>query len=194
MTLAAPKSAEWPALVAAVAERRDQQAFARLFDFFAPRLVSYLQRSGCGRDIAEDIAQDTMSVLWSKADLFDPGKSSLSTWLYRIARNRRVDGLRRSRIDYFDPADFAVELADPLAPVPGSALDTDRSEKILREALKNLPDHQEELIRLAFFGGLSHSEIAARVGLPLGTVKSRIRLAFARLRHALEARGVVESA
>ena len=193
MTGSAPETAEWSRLAAAVALRRDRAAFAELYDFFAPRLTAWLRRGGCERALAEDIAQEVMAVLWTKAALFDPAKSSLSTWLYRIARNRRVDGMRRDRTDYVDPAGFALDIADPHAPDPGTALDSGRGEALMREALSDLPEPLAGLIRLAFFDGLSHSEISARTGLPLGTVKSRIRLAFARLRQSLETLGVAEA-
>jgi RNA polymerase sigma factor (sigma-70 family) len=122
--------------------------------------------------------------------LFDPSKSSVTTWLYRIARNRRIDGVRRDRLDYVDPMDMALdEMADDVA--PDHAMDMQQREDILRAAIKELPEEQLSLVRLAFFESLSHSIIAERTGLPLGTVKSRIRLAFARLRRTLEMQGVV---
>ena len=89
--------AEFAAWAADVAKRRDRAAFTRLFDHFAPRLNAYMLRLGTDPALAEEIVQDVMSTLWRKADLFDPAKSSLSTWLYRIARNRRIDLARRNR-------------------------------------------------------------------------------------------------
>jgi RNA polymerase sigma factor (sigma-70 family) len=136
--------------------------------------------------------QDVMLTLWRKAGLFDPAKSSVTTWLYRIARNRRIDGIRRDRMDYVDPMDMALdEVADDIA--PDHALDIQQREDILRAAIRELPEEQLSLVRLAFFESLSHSLIAERTGLPLGTVKSRIRLAFARLRRVLETQGVVDA-
>jgi RNA polymerase sigma-70 factor (ECF subfamily) len=181
---------EWAALVGAVAERRDREAFARLFDHFVPRIEAYLMRLGADPATAEEVSQDVMLTLWRKAQLFDPQKSSVTTWLYRIARNRRIDAVRRDRLDYIDPMDSAFdEASDDFA--PDMAMDIQQREDILRAAVKELPDEQLSLVRLAFFDGLSHSLIAERTGLPLGTVKSRIRLAFARLRRALESQGVV---
>ncbi|KQU53387.1 RNA polymerase subunit sigma [Bosea sp. Leaf344] len=183
--------AEFAALVDAVATRRDREAFAVLFDHFGPRLNGFLLRQGCDSALAEEIVQDTLTTLWRKADLFDPAKSSLSTWLYRIARNRRIDLARRDRSDRIDPEDPILHPA-PQAE-PDRLMDAQQREEALRLALGSLPEEQLSLVRLAFFEGLSHAEVAERTGLPLGTVKSRIRLAFSRLRRALEAEGVVEA-
>ena len=182
---------ELATLVAAVAERRDRDAFARLFDHFAPRLQSYLIRLGSDPAAAEEVTQDVMVTLWRKAGLFDPTKSSLATWLYRIARNRRIDSLRRDRHDYTD--DMEVFDIDVDAVDPDRMIDMQHREDRVRVAMETLPAEQLQLVRLAFFDGLSHSEIAERTRLPLGTVKSRIRLAFTRLRRSLEADGVVEA-
>ncbi|MGL5117092.1 MAG: sigma-70 family RNA polymerase sigma factor [Beijerinckiaceae bacterium] len=183
---------EWVVLVTAVADQRDQDAFARLFDYFTPRLESYLMRLGSDAAAAEEIAQDVMLTLWRKASLFDPAKSSIGTWLYRIARNRRIDRARRDRLDYLDPSEGALDrISDDTS--LDSLVDLQQREEALRQVMKSLPDEQLSLVRLAFFDSLSHSAIAEKTGLPLGTVKSRIRLAFTRLRRALEAEGVVEA-
>jgi len=181
---------EQAALAAAVAERRDRQAFTRLFDFFAPRLQAYLVRLGTDPASAEEIAQDAMTTLWRKASLFDPDKSSLATWLYRIARNRRIDMLRRNRASIIEPEDPVFDMVDE-TDIEGQ-FDAQQREEAVRSALAGLPQEQLDLVRLAFFDGLSHSQISERTGLPLGTVKSRIRLAFTRLRRTLEAGGVAE--
>jgi RNA polymerase sigma-70 factor (ECF subfamily) len=178
-------------LVDAVARRRDRIAFTQLFDHFAPRLNGFLIRQRCDPALAEEIVQDTMATLWRKAGLFDPGRSSVSTWLYRIARNRRIDLARRDRSDRIDPEDPVLH--PPAAADADRLLDAQQREEILRVALASLPEEQLALVRLAFFEGLSHSEVAERTGQPLGTVKSRLRLAFSRLRRALEVQGVVEA-
>lgn len=175
-------------LVSDVASRRDQAAFTRLFDHFAPRITAYLMRIGTDGGTAEEIAQETMVTLWRKAELFDREKSSVGTWLFRIARNRKIDLIRRDRSDRLDAND------PMLVPEEERALednvDARRYEAMVREAMGTLPPEQLDLVNLAFFDGLSHSEIAERTGLPLGTVKSRIRLAFMRLRRSLEERGL----
>ena len=188
-----PLASEHAVLVAAVAERRDRQAFARLFDHFSPRLNAYLQRLGVERTSAEEMTQEVMTILWHKAGLFDPAKSSLGTWLYRIARNRRIDIARRNRVDYVDPGEYILDIPDDETPNADQRLDAQTREDVLRQAMEALPEEQRSLVRLAFFDSLSHSDIATRTGLPLGTVKSRIRLAVSRLRRELEAGGVEDA-
>lgn len=172
-------------LADAVARNRDKQAFAELFDHFAPRIKSYLQRLNMDGSQAEELTQEVMIVLWNKAALFDPAKSSLATWLFRVARNRRIDALRRDRSGLIDPDDPALHPSAPES--PDEAVDADQRDQRIRIAMETLPDEQVKLVRMAFFLGLSHSQIAEETGLPLGTVKSRIRLAFGRLRSALDA-------
>jgi RNA polymerase sigma factor (sigma-70 family) len=182
---------EMARLVERVAESRDRDAFALLFDHYAPRLSAYLQRLGAEPALAEEIAQDAMVALWRKADQFDASKSSVGTWLYRIARNRRIDLLRRARGGEVELAEAAQPVDD--APRPDEALAAQQRETLVRRAIRKLPAEQLALVRLAFFEGRSHSEIASETGLPLGTVKSRIRLAFSRLRRGLEADGLVDA-
>ena len=176
----------------AVAERRDRAAFTEIFDYFTPRLESYLQRLGLDSGSAEEIAQEVMVTLWRKAEMFDAAKSSVATWLYRIARNRRIDLSRRSRTDYLDPQSPAI-LEIPEERRFETEIDGHQRDDIVRTLIVDLPVEQRDLVRLAFYEGLSHSEIASRTQLPLGTVKSRLRLAFTRLRRALEAGGISES-
>lgn len=182
---------EFADLARRVAETRDRKAFEALFDHFAPRLNGYLQRLGLERGEAEDMAQEVMAVLWHKAELFDPAKSSLSTWLYRIARNRRIDAARRERSRVLDPQEPMLLPSEP-EPVDDEIDSRQRDERV-RVALAALPEEQLELVRMAFFQGLSHSQIAERADLPLGTVKSRIRLAFQRMRRILEADELVDT-
>jgi RNA polymerase sigma-70 factor (ECF subfamily) len=182
-----PSPPDFNSLVAALVEHRDRAAFAQLFDYFVPRLQSHLIRLGTDSAQAEEITQDVMVTLWHKAHLFDSQKSALGTWLFRLARNRRIDRLRRNRIDFVDPADgFDDIVAD--TPDADEMIDLGKQEDKIRLALADLPEEQLVLVRLAFFDGLSHSEIAEKTGLPLGTVKSRIRLAFTRLRRGMEER------
>lgn len=172
-------------LAARVASGRDRAAFGELFDYFAPRLNGYLQKLGTDAGQAEEITQETMIVLWHKANLFDPAKSSLATWLFRIARNRRIDMLRRDRSHLLDPEDpvFKPEEEEPA----DHQMDARKRDERVRLAMKNLPPEQGELIGYAFFHGLSHSQISEKTGIPIGTVKSRIRLAFGKLRQLLDA-------
>jgi RNA polymerase sigma factor (sigma-70 family) len=183
--------AEFAALVTAVADRKDRVAFTTLFGHFAPRLNAYLQRLGTDPTTAEEIAQEVMVTLWRKAALFDPAKSTLATWLFRIARNRRIDVLRRERLAFLDTQDPVLETTDESD--IDAQVDLSQRGEAVRLALEGLPEEQLSLVRLAFFDGLSHSQISERTGVPLGTVKSRIRLGFARLRRSLEAGGVAEA-
>lgn len=171
-------------LAGAVAEKRDEKAFAELFDYFAPRLKSYLQRLGMETGQAEEMVQEVMIVLWHKASLFDPAKSSLATWLFRVARNRRIDALRRDRSALLDPDDPALQPSQPEA--ADEIVEAEERDEQVRRAMLELPEEQAMLVKQAFFLGKSHSQIAEETGLPLGTVKSRIRLAFSRLRRTLE--------
>jgi RNA polymerase sigma factor (sigma-70 family) len=182
---------EFADLVMAVATKRDRTAFARLFDFYAPRVYAYLLRLRLDPGVADELTQDVMTTLWQKAELFDRTKSSVGTWLFRIAHNRRIDVHRRSREDAV-PEPRPTDTPDP-SPAPDDSLDMSRREASIRVALRLLPEDQLDLIRLAFFEGLSHGDIASQTGLPLGTVKSRLRIAFSRLRRALEHGGVTES-
>jgi len=171
------------AQVQAIALRGDRAAFRALFDHFAPRVKGFLVRQGLDDARAEELAQEVMVTVWRKAASFDPAKASVSTWIFRIARNRRIDVFRRDRtavLDGEDPSLRPPEAQDPLA-----AADAGQQQGLIAAALAQLPAEQQDLIRRAFYDELSHSEIAERTGIALGTVKSRLRLAFAKLRSAL---------
>jgi RNA polymerase sigma factor (sigma-70 family) len=170
-------------LVEAIAKHRDRNAFVTLYDHYGPRLYAFLLRSGIELTIAEDLTQEVMTKLWLRAEQFDRSKSSVATWLFRIARNARIDFLRRQRGE--PPInEEALSVPDP-GRTPDDALNASQWEERVRAALSNLPSEQLAMMKLAFFEGLSHSEIARQTGLPLGTVKARIRLALARLRRGL---------
>lgn len=178
-------------LVDAIAQHGDKQAFAELFDYFAPRLNGYLQRIGADAAQAEEVAQDAMVIVWRKAALFDRKKSSVSTWLYRVARNRRIDLLRRDRSGDLDENEPMLMPAAETA--ADEAMDLAQREAAVRTVMQDLPEEQLSLVKMSFFDGLSHSQISEKTDIPLGTVKSRIRLAFGRLKSALEAGGIGEA-
>lgn len=171
-------------LMAAIADRQCRDSFAQLFEYFAPRLKGYMQQLGADPGEAEELAQEVMITVWRKAGQFDPAKASVSTWIFRIARNRRIDAHRRTRKPELDPDEPMLRPADPEQ--PDATLSRAQLEDTVRTQLATLPPEQLELLKAAFYQGLSHSEIAKAFDLPLGTVKSRIRLAFARLRGQLE--------
>jgi RNA polymerase sigma-70 factor (ECF subfamily) len=167
-------------LLVAVAERQDRDAFGELFAYYAPRVKSYLLRLGADGALAEEISQDVMVTVWRKAALFDRAQASVSTWIFRIARNRRIDLFRRSKRPDLDPEEEMILPSGVDA--PDARIEAMENEARVRAAMKELPEEQILLLKLAFYEGLSHSEIAARLGAPLGTVKSRIRLAFAKMK------------
>ncbi len=172
---------DWAALLLSVRDRQDRAAFAALFRHFAPRVKGFLMRSGADAAQAEEWAQDVMATLWQKAHLFDPARASVATWVFTIARNRRIDALRRARRP--EPEDLPW----------GPDAEPDQAEVFLAQeevtrlgaALSRLPDKQRRLIERAYYGDMSHTELAQETGLPLGTIKSRIRLALEKLRHHL---------
>jgi RNA polymerase sigma-70 factor (ECF subfamily) len=174
---------EYGRLIEAVAATRDRDAFARLFEHFAPRLKAYLMRAGAPPGAAEDFAQDAMLTVWRKADLFDPRRASAATWIFTIARNRRLDALRRESRPLPVPE---MSLAPEEPEQPDAQLSEAEEAARLKAAMTDLSPEQLEVLRLAFFQGDPHSEIARKLNLPLGTVKSRIRKAMIKLRIALQ--------
>lgn len=170
-------------LIEAVALRRDREAFALLFEHFAPRLKAWLMKSGASAAAAEDFAQDAMLTVWRKADLFDARKARAATWIFTIARNRRLDMLRRDARALPMPE---IEPHEDESMRPDAILVMSDDARRVREALTLLKPDQVEVLRLAFFMDSPHSEIAQRLNLPLGTVKSRIRNAMIKLRTILE--------
>ncbi|TVQ35737.1 MAG: sigma-70 family RNA polymerase sigma factor [Geminicoccaceae bacterium] len=171
-------------LVERVASGRDRAAFMELFDHYAPRLKAFLRRRGAGDAQAEDLVQDVMLTVWQRAVQYDRRQASVSTWVFTIARNRQIDVLRRERRPELD-ADEPL-LLPSAAPEPDRLFDAEQSAERVRAALALLPEEQAELVRVSFYEEASHSALAERFGLPLGTVKSRLRLALQKLRHALE--------
>jgi RNA polymerase sigma-70 factor, ECF subfamily len=161
----------------------DREAFAALFDRYAVRIKAFVLRSGASEQDADEIAQDVMVSVWRRAASFDPARAAASTWIFAIARNRRIDMVRQARRPVPDPED---PLFQP-DPEPDGLVTVSLAEReaLVREGIASLPAEQREALRLAFYDGMSHGEIAERTGLPLGTVKSRIRLAFRHLRGAL---------
>ena len=175
------KRMEWLPELEAVRDRRDRAAFRRLFAHFAPRVKAFLMKSATAPDMAEECVQEVMATVWLKAGLFDASKASVATWVFTIARNRRIDLIRKTRRP--EPEDLPWGPEDQ--PSQAEALSLQQESEKLGQALRTLPEKQRILIERAYFGELSHSEIAAETGLPLGTIKSRIRLALDRLRHAM---------
>lgn len=176
------EAGEWVGQVRRIADAKDQAAFAEVFGHFAPRVKGFLIRSGLSEAMAEDCTQEVMATLWHKAALFDPCKASVATWVFTIARNRKIDMLRKQRRPEPEDLPWGPEPHPEQVEVLGRQQEATR----LGAALAALPEAQRDLVRAAYFGDLSHSEIAEKTGLPLGTIKSRLRLALEKLRHAMQ--------
>lgn len=166
----------------AVRDGRDRTAFGALFDFFGPRLKGFIMRSGTNGAQAEDIVQDVMLTVWRKAHLFDPHRAQVSAWIYQIARNRQIDVIRKDRRPV--PEELKLPETDEIDASQILAVEQDAAQ--LKAALAKLTPDQRAIIEQAYLGELTHQEISAQSGLPLGTVKSRIRLGLERLRHDLK--------
>jgi RNA polymerase sigma factor (sigma-70 family) len=192
MTKLPPKAVEsqpWTAeraveLISRVAQSADKAAFAALFNHFAPRLRSYCARQGVAPDIAGELVQETMLTLWRKAASFDPAKAQVSTWLFTIVRNKRIDRLRRENRPEITADDLAIFDNEETSAHDDMSASQDAAR--LTIALDALPPEQRSMMVKAFFEDKSHSDIAAETGLPLGTVKSRIRLALSRLKLSIK--------
>ena len=170
-------------LLVAVAERRDRNAFMQIFNYYAPKLKAFFIKQGVSLNVAEDLIQEVMLVVWRRAGTFQPGRSSVNAWLFTVARNKRIDHIRKERRPDPDPNEMALETQHP--PTPEVLVTAGDEKDVLQEAVGSLPKDQAEIVRLAYYEDLSHSTIADKLGLPLGTVKSRIRLALGRLRLGL---------
>jgi RNA polymerase sigma-70 factor (ECF subfamily) len=170
-------------LLSIVGRDRSVDAFEAIFRFYAPRIRTFMAVKTRDRQAAEELMQETMTAVWNKAAQFDPARGNVAAWIYTIARNVRIDAYRRRRPEF--------DVNDP-AFVPDDVASADQDfqqlqeAQLLRGAMATLPEEQIDVLRRAFFDEASHSTIARDLGVPLGTVKSRIRLAFAKLRSALD--------
>ena len=169
------------AWIALIASDRDRQSFISLFTVFAPKVKAYLLRQRVSEYAAEELTQEVFLTIWRKAGQFDPSRASGSAWIYTITRNRRVDHFRRER----HPDDGRIDVPPDAQLNPEEMIKVQQWEDRLRTAITALPEEQAQVLRLSFFDDLTHPEIAERLALPLGTVKSRIRLATGHLRSAL---------
>lgn len=191
-----PTNDQFNAWICAVATNGDREAFAALFRHFAPRIKGYLVRSGVPAQVAEDLAQEAMVILWRRATTFDPARAALSTWLFTIARNLRIDHYRRASLEASDGrADLDVDVWDAdqqtgdACAGPDDLAHAAQRERSVHRALAELSAEHALLLQLSFFEERPHASIALELGIPLGTVKSRIRLAVAQLRRKLDQSG-----
>lgn len=168
-------------LLVDIGKDRDENAFSEIYEYFSGRVKSFLMGKGLVEEVAEDLMQEIMLIVWRRAESYDPAKAAASTWIFTIARNRRIDYLRgNSRIE--------VELDDQLLEIESDLPAQDelamhwQSTSVLNEALAQLPQEQRQVIHLSYYRGQSHGAISEWLQLPIGTVKSRIRLATQNIR------------
>ena len=171
----------WAELIEKVETLKDTSAFEELFNHFAPRVKAFLMKSGADPQMAEECSQEVMATVWRKAHLFDPARASVSTWIFTIARNKKIDAIRK--LNRPEPEQLYPE--QDYEPDQEEVVELQQETERLATALGELPEKQRVLIEKAYLGELSHSEIAEITGLPLGTIKSRIRLALEKLRHSM---------
>ena len=175
-------------LIALVADQRDRAAFIQVYEYFSPRVKSFLIGKNLSPTFAEEVLQEVMLAVWQKAHMYAPEKAAVSTWIFTIARNKYIDRIRKEKFPELDAEDPSLRPAES-AEVEGEYATMERGEAV-RHALATLPKDQYEVIYMSFMQGIAHGEIGERLDLPLGTVKSRIRLGFKRLRDELGEIGV----
>lgn len=173
---------DWEDCILRVRDARDEAAFAALFGHFAPRIKGFLIKSGADAQLAEECSQDAMVTVWHKAHLFDPARASAATWIFTIARNKKIDALRKAARPEPEDLPWGPEPEPDQTDVIGMKEDTRR----LAEAIATLPEKQRSVIERLYFGDKTQAELAEETGLPLGTIKSRIRLALERLRGIMD--------
>ena len=172
----------WTRCLTEFKQTQDAKKFADLFSHFAPRVKAFLMKSGASAALAEETTQEALATVWQKAAMYDPSLSSASTWIFTIVRNKQIDAIRKQRRP--EPEDLPWGTDEP--PSSEDILAVSDEQSFLRRSLKELPDAQRQIIEKAYFGDMSHHEIAEATGLPLGTIKSRIRLGLERLRYELK--------
>lgn len=166
-----------------IAERGDIEAFRKLYSAYGPRVKAYMMRQGADPGTAEELAQETLLTVWRKAGMYSGEKGSATTWIFTIARNLRIDRLRREFTWVDLPDGYEQEPSGDA--LPDDVLSEQERKARVHVALAALPPDQFEVVQLSYIDGLSHSEIAERLGLPLGTVKSRMRLAYNKIRETV---------
>jgi len=178
------RSDQWSTLLVSVAETRDRRAFTQLFNHYAPLLKSFAQASrheGWFPGLSEDLVQEVMIKVWQKSASYNPEKASATTWIYTVARNCRIDMLRRKSNTQHLPLESEDFWHEADADTPVSLMGQKRSEDKVQASLAKLPKEQDEILRKVYLEGKSHAEASSELGLPLGTVKSRVRLALQKM-------------
>ncbi len=170
--------------IKAIGKNQDRQAFAIIFKYFAPRLKSFLIKSGSSESQSEEVIQEVMIAVWTKATTYDYNKSSVSTWVYTIARNKRIDKIRKEKRHYLSESDEGLEI--PVDSTQEKEIFSAQLSGNLKKYMSNLPEEQSKLLKLSYFYNKTHADISEELKIPLGTVKSRIRLALTKMRHLVE--------
>lgn len=182
----ASEAEKWSSLIQAIAAHQDRAAFATLFEHFAPRVKTFIRRSGASDAVADELAQETLLMVWRKASLFDPARAGATAWIFTIARNLRIDAFRRDkRNDSNVGTDAEVEFQVDESPTPDARVEMAQMETRVRAAMAKLSKDQFRVVELSFYQEKAHADIAEILQIPLGTVKSRLRLAMNRLRGLL---------
>ena len=167
-----------------IAENQNKNAFKTVFKHFAPRLESYLIKLGAVDTQAEEVIQEVMIAVWTKSATYDSNKSSVSTWVYTIARNKRIDKIRKEKRHYLSESDEGLEI--PVDSTQEKEIFSAQISNTLKKYMASLPDEQSKLLKLSYFYNKTHADISEELNIPLGTVKSRIRLALTKMRHLVE--------
>ncbi len=167
-----------------IARSQDKQSFSIIFKYFAPRLKSFLIKAGSSEAQAEEVIQEVMIAVWTKSSSYDRTKSSVSTWIYTIARNKRIDKLRKEKRHFLSESDEGLEI--PVESTQENEIFSAQMTASLKKYMSNLPQEQSNLLKLSYFYNKTHVDISQELNIPLGTVKSRIRLALSKMRHLVE--------
>jgi RNA polymerase sigma factor (sigma-70 family) len=167
-----------------IAENQSKDSFKTIFKYFAPRLKSYLIKLGAVDNQAEEVIQEVMIAVWTKSASYDKSKSSVGTWIYTIARNKRIDKIRKEKRHYLSESDEGLEI--PVESTQEKEIFSSEISVKLSKHIENLPKEQGKLLKLSYFYDKTHADISEELNIPLGTVKSRIRLALIKMRHLVE--------
>lgn len=167
-----------------IAENQSKESFKIIFNYFAPRLKSYLIKLGAIDNQAEEVIQEVMIAVWTKSASYDKTKSSVGTWVYTIARNKRIDKIRKEKRHYLSESDEGLEI--PVESTQEKEIFSNQISIKLKNYIENLPEEQGKLLKLSYFYDKTHADISEELNIPLGTVKSRIRLALTKMRHLVE--------
>ncbi len=167
-----------------IGKNQDKSAFGTVFRYFAPRLKSFLVKAGSTDSQAEEVIQEVMIAVWTKSYTYDSSKSSVSTWIYTIARNKRIDKIRKEKRHYLSESDEGLEI--PVDSTQEKEIFSAQVSNCLKKYMASLPKEQSMLLKLSYFYNKTHADISEELKIPLGTVKSRIRLALTKMRHLVE--------